>query len=62
MVATTDPVIDGKSGADLGRLAQINAGKKYGKGTFGDLIAPITASKPGKLAYTLDYKTRHGIR
>ncbi|MBU9167765.1 ParB/Srx family N-terminal domain-containing protein [Burkholderia gladioli] len=62
MVATTDPVIDGKSGAALGRLAQINAGKKYGKGTFGDLIAPITASKPGKLAYTLDYKTRHGIR
>ncbi len=62
MVASTDPVIDGKTGADLGRLAQINAGKKYTKGTFGDLIAPITASKPGKLAYAIDYKTRHGLQ
>lgn len=32
MVASTDPVIDGKTGADLGRADQINGGKKYGKG------------------------------
>ncbi|KAF1029600.1 MAG: hypothetical protein GAK40_00428 [Burkholderia plantarii] len=62
MVASSDPVIDGKTGTDLGRLAQINAGKKYTKGTFGDLLQPMTATKPGKLAYALDYKTRHGIQ
>jgi hypothetical protein len=62
MVASTDPVIDGKTGTDLGRLATINAGKKYNKGTFGDLLAPMSASKPGKVAYALDYKTRHGIQ
>jgi hypothetical protein len=62
MVASTDPVIDGKTGAQLGRLAQINAGKKYNKGDFGDLLQPMTASKPGKIAYALDYKARHGIK
>lgn len=62
MVASADPVIDGKTGTDLGRLAQINAGKKYTKGTFGDLLQPITASSPGKIAYALDYKTRHNIQ
>ncbi|WP_414450342.1 ParB/Srx family N-terminal domain-containing protein [Burkholderia sp. 22PA0099] len=62
MVATTDPVIDGKTGAELGRLAQINVGKAYTKGNFGDLSAAITASKPGKLAYALDYKSRHNIQ
>ncbi len=62
MVASTDPVIDGKTGTDLGRLAQINNGKKYTKGDFGDLSAAMTASKPGKIAYALDYKTRHNIR
>ncbi|WP_322047192.1 ParB/Srx family N-terminal domain-containing protein [Paraburkholderia sp. J67] len=62
MVASTDGEIEGKTGAQLGRLAQINAGKAYTKGTFGDLLKPITASKPGKIAYALDYKTRHGIQ
>ena len=62
MVASTDPVIDGKTGADLGRSAQINNGKKYTKSDFGDLSQPITASSPGKIAYALDYKTRHGIQ
>jgi hypothetical protein len=62
MVASTDPVIDGKTGAQLGRLAQINAGKKYSKGEFGDLSQPLTASKPGKLAYVLDYKSRNNLK
>ncbi|MDR5837268.1 ParB/Srx family N-terminal domain-containing protein [Caballeronia sp. LZ034LL] len=62
MVATTDPVIDGKTGKDLGRLDAINAGKKYTKGEFGDLLKPLSASKPGKLAYTLDYKARNGLK
>ncbi|KVD71216.1 chromosome partitioning protein ParB [Burkholderia sp. ABCPW 14] len=62
MVASADPVIDGKTGADLGRADQINGGKKYGKGEFDKLRQPITADKPGKIAYALDYKTRHGLR
>jgi hypothetical protein len=62
MVASTDPVIDGKTGADLGRQAQINNGKAYTKSDFGDLLQPMTAKKPGKIAYALDYKARHGIQ
>jgi hypothetical protein len=62
MVASTDGEISGLTGAQLGRLAQVNAGKAYTKGNFGDLIKPITASKPGKIAYAIDYKTRHGIQ
>ncbi len=61
MVAATDPVIDGKTGADLGRADAINGGKKYGKGEFDKLRQPVTADKPGKIAYALDYKTRHGL-
>ncbi|AJY29529.1 ParB/Srx family N-terminal domain-containing protein [Burkholderia thailandensis] len=62
MVASTDPVIDGKTGADLGRADQINGGKKYSKGEFDKLRQPITADKPGKIAYALDYRSRHGLR
>lgn len=62
MVASTDPVIDGKTGADLGRADQINGGKKYGKGELDKLRQPITADKPGKIAYALDYKSRRGLR
>ncbi|MEK6353083.1 MAG: ParB/Srx family N-terminal domain-containing protein [Burkholderia cenocepacia] len=61
MVAATDPVIDGKTGADLGRADTINGGKKYSKGEFDKLRQPITADKPGKIAYALDYKTRHAL-
>ncbi|AGK48462.1 parB-like nuclease family protein [Burkholderia thailandensis MSMB121] len=61
MVASTDPVIDGKTGADLGRADQINGGKKYSKGEFDKLRQPITADKPGKIAYALDYRSRHGL-
>ncbi|WP_406805831.1 ParB/Srx family N-terminal domain-containing protein [Burkholderia semiarida] len=61
MVAATDPVIDGKTGAELGRADAINGGKKYSKGEFDKLRQPITADKPGKIAYALDYKTRHGL-
>lgn len=62
MVAATDPIIDGKTGADLGRLDALNAGRKYSKGEFDKLRQPIDADKPGKLAYALDYKARHGLR
>ncbi len=61
MVAATDPVIDGKTGADLGRADAINGGKKYNKGEFDKLRQPIAADKPGKVAYALDYKTRHAL-
>ncbi|WP_431821455.1 ParB/Srx family N-terminal domain-containing protein [Burkholderia sp. F1] len=62
MVAATDPVIDGRTGADLGRADAINGGKKYNKGEFDKLRQPITAGKPGKIAYALDYKARHGLQ
>ncbi|GAB4063000.1 ParB/Srx family N-terminal domain-containing protein [Uliginosibacterium sediminicola] len=61
MVAASDPIIAGKTGADLGKLASINAGSAYNKGTFGDLSKAISNSKPGKIAYTLNYKTAHGL-
>ncbi|MCM2549848.1 ParB/Srx family N-terminal domain-containing protein [Burkholderia glumae] len=61
MVGAADPVIDGKTGADLGRLARVNAGRQYTTGAFGELSAPLTAAKPGKLAYALAYKARHGL-
>lgn len=61
MVAATDPIIASKTGADLGKLSSINAGKAYNKGTFGDLTQAITATKPGKIAYALYYKTAHGL-
>lgn len=62
MVAADDPVIDGKTGAQLGKLAAINNGKAYNKGEFGDLSQPMSAKKPGKIAYMLNYKTVHGIQ
>jgi hypothetical protein len=62
MVAAADPIIDGKTGAQLGKLATINNGKAYNKGEFGDLSQPMSAKKPGKIAYMLNYKTVHGIK
>lgn len=61
MVAAADPIIAGKTGTDLGKLTSINAGKAYSSGTFGDLSKLITASKPGKIAYMLYYKSAHGL-
>lgn len=61
MVAATAPVIDGKTGADLVRADAINGGKKYNNGEFDKLRQPITADQPGKIAYALDYKTRHAL-
>ncbi len=61
MVAAMDPIIDGKTGADLGRPGAINGEKKYSKGEFNKLSQPMTADKPGKLAYALDYKARHRL-
>lgn len=54
-------MIDGKTGADLGRVDAINGGKKYSKGEFDKLRQPITADEPGKIAYALDDKTRHAL-
>ncbi|MDQ7990581.1 MAG: ParB/Srx family N-terminal domain-containing protein [Candidatus Dactylopiibacterium sp.] len=61
MVAATDPVIAGKSGADLGRLDALNAGKAAGHGAFGDLMRPAGAARPGKLAHLLRYKARRRL-
>ncbi|MGC3964777.1 MAG: ParB/Srx family N-terminal domain-containing protein [Rhodocyclaceae bacterium] len=61
MSNATDPIIAGKTGTDLGKLSPINGGKAYNKGTFGDLLKTMSDTKPGKIAYTLNYKSAHGL-
>ncbi|MEU6443766.1 ParB/Srx family N-terminal domain-containing protein [Streptomyces sp. NPDC047046] len=57
--ADPDEVIaDGRTAAELGRLDEWNDGKKPEKGEFGKLSQPLTAEKPGKLAFALDYRSR----
>ncbi|AZS88713.1 chromosome partitioning protein ParB [Streptomyces griseoviridis] len=51
-------VAGGRTADELGRLAEWNAGKKETKGEFGDLSLPLSDSKPGKLAFALDYRSR----
>ena len=58
MVAATDPVIE-QDGRRPRRADAINGGKQQGE--FDKLRQPITADKPGKIAYALDYKTRHAL-
>ncbi|MET9348736.1 ParB/Srx family N-terminal domain-containing protein [Streptomyces termitum] len=49
-------VADGRTAAQLGRLAAWNDGKKETGGEFAKLGRPLTDAKPGKLAYALDFK------
>ncbi|WP_435194005.1 ParB/Srx family N-terminal domain-containing protein [Streptomyces sp. NRRL F-5630] len=59
VAADPDEVIaDGRTAAELGRLDEWNDGKKPGKGEFGKLSQPLTAEKPGKLAFALAYRSR----
>ncbi|NED86316.1 chromosome partitioning protein ParB, partial [Streptomyces sp. SID11233] len=59
VAADPDEVIaDGRTAAELGRLDEWNDGKKPEKGEFGKLSQPLTAEKPGKLAFALDYRSR----
>ncbi|MET8055381.1 ParB/Srx family N-terminal domain-containing protein [Streptomyces microflavus] len=51
-------VDDGKTAAQLGRIAEWNGGKKETGGEFAKLGKPLTDPKPGKLAEALDYKAR----
>ncbi|MGW9304548.1 ParB/Srx family N-terminal domain-containing protein [Streptomyces cyaneofuscatus] len=51
-------VDDGKTAAQLGRIAEWNGGKKETGGEFAKLSKPLTDAKPGKLAEALDYKAR----
>ncbi|MFI7236366.1 ParB/Srx family N-terminal domain-containing protein [Streptomyces cyaneofuscatus] len=51
-------VDDGKTAAQLGRIAEWNGGKKETGGEFAKLSRPLTDAKPGKLAEALDYKSR----
>ncbi|MFH8375047.1 ParB/Srx family N-terminal domain-containing protein [Streptomyces cyaneofuscatus] len=51
-------VDDGKTAAQLGRIAEWNGGKKETGGEFAKLGKPLTDAKPGKLAEALDYKAR----
>ncbi|MFE2290862.1 ParB/Srx family N-terminal domain-containing protein [Streptomyces sp. NPDC059452] len=51
-------VDDGKTAAQLGRIAEWNGGKKETGGEFAKLSKSLTDPKPGKLAESLDYKSR----
>ncbi|PCG86075.1 chromosome partitioning protein ParB [Streptomyces sp. WZ.A104] len=51
-------VDDGRTAAQLGRIAEWNGGKKETGGAFAKLARPIDAPKPGKLAGSLDFKAR----
>ncbi|MDT0494504.1 ParB/Srx family N-terminal domain-containing protein [Streptomyces griseus] len=51
-------VDDGRTAAQLGRIAEWNGGKKETGGEFAKLSRPLTDPKPGKLAESLDYKAR----
>ncbi len=50
------PVRNGQTAGQLGRLQAWNAGLPATAGEFAKLSKPITASKPGKVAYAVDYK------
>ncbi|MEW2489849.1 ParB/Srx family N-terminal domain-containing protein [Streptomyces sp. NPDC048411] len=54
-------VNSGFTAADLGGLAAWNDGKAADKGEFAKLSKPYADSKPGKLAYALEYKAVHGL-
>lgn len=51
-------VAGGRTADEMGRLAEWNDGKKETKGEFGDLSVPLDDAKPGKLAHSLDYRSR----
>lgn len=58
-----DQVIsDGFTASQLGALPAWNDGKAADKGEWAKLAKPYSDSKPGKLAYALEYKQRHGLR
>jgi hypothetical protein len=48
-------VSDGKTATQLGKLSAWNAGAAETAGEFAKLSQPYSASKPGKLAYMLEY-------
>ncbi|WP_344612692.1 ParB/Srx family N-terminal domain-containing protein [Dactylosporangium salmoneum] len=55
-------VVDsGFTAVQLGALEQWNDGKAANKGEFDKLSKPYSDAKPGKLAYTLEYKRVHGL-
>lgn len=49
-------IADGLTADQAGRMAEWNDGKKPTGGEFGKLSAPLTAEKPGKLAFALDFR------
>ena len=57
-VAMADAAIvsNGKSASELGKLAVWNKGKDEAAGEFGKMKKAFSDSKPGKIAYALEYK------
>jgi hypothetical protein len=61
-VLPKDTIVDsGFTAAQLGALDAWNAGAAATKGEFAKLSKPYSDAKPGKLAYTLQYKQLHGL-
>ncbi|MFE4409249.1 hypothetical protein [Streptomyces sp. NPDC056821] len=55
-------VVDsGLTAAELGALERWNDGSAVNKGEFNKLSKPYSDAKPGKLAYTMEYKRAHGL-
>jgi hypothetical protein len=55
-LADADVVSDGFTAAQLSKLAAWNAGAADTAGEFAKLSQPFSASKPGKIAYMLEYR------
>lgn len=53
-------VAEGKTAGELGALAAWNDGSAEDKGEFSKLSKPYSDSKPGKLAYAVEYRLRNG--
>jgi hypothetical protein len=51
-----DPVADGRTAGELGRMKDWNDGKSPSGGEFAKLAAPMSDAEPGKLAYALDFR------
>ncbi|PSK65486.1 hypothetical protein B0E53_02543 [Micromonospora sp. MH33] len=57
-----DSIVDsGFTATELGALNQWNDGKAPDKGEFAKLSKPYSDTKPGKLAYALEYKRTHDL-
>lgn len=60
-VDASDVVDGGYTASELGALEEWNDGDPADEGEFAKLSRPYSADAPGKLAYALEYKRKHGL-